>query len=430
MSFSVEKASQKLAKLDLTQQSIQSTSQWCLFHYRHHREIVALWFKSLQSLQAASPERSLVYFYLCNDLVQFSKKNERKFRGFLEQFVKVLPKSMKIMKACVQKEAAGDSAVAAGLLAKYARVLKVWDQRNVFDHRFIARLGGILGADSGAVDARADRAVAHAGARNLATAHAQETGAPNSSGGVPEDIQTLVTSYSKMQDEASRTLDGFTRVNTVYNRLIRDKKNLPEPTKLLHELRAFGDLATQVLESMHKTAASRAAIIAELRRLAGVQEDWVQLDQGKLDKLEKMRKDGLAERESVYKLVAQDAQTQAADEDVSPAYESTGKDEKDDDDDDDLPTYSLASGKADAEREESDKDDDSDSADEDGSADASAGDKDDAKAGEEPLKSSLKRPDESDKPAKKVKFADDGNGADEGDVPAASDLLSILHQLA
>ena len=457
MSFSVEKAVDKLKKLDLTQQSIQSTSQWCLFHYRHHKEIVAIWLKNLEEISNTKPERSLVSFYLCNDLIQFSKKNERKFRGFLEEYVKILPKSVKLMRLCVDKEAAGDAAVDAGLTKKYMHVLKVWEDRNMFDRRFITKLMQVLNKGKRVANAAAHEEKSRALASIVSEASGGEKYGIQAA--IPDDLKAVVKKYWQLELLTGKSLDEFTRISTGYNQLVKNSQNLPEPSEFVLKLGKLEQLSSLVVNSIEKVTKSRDSIIAELRKLIGIQEDWKQLDSGKIKKLHTMNSDILGRKKEIQKLVDASVSNASRDEaangeDISPNYESAVQDGglKDgatdtkknglegivkNDDDDDLPTYSLGA-------ETAEKDDDDDDDDDNSNKEAAQGKE------PSPLRSSLKRDageNGNAQPTKRVKFAapepeqaselkdgfddDDKDGASgaSGDAPAGGDLLSILNQL-
>ncbi|GAV28169.1 hypothetical protein PMKS-001638 [Pichia membranifaciens] len=78
-------------------------------------------------------------FYLCNDLVQFAKKKEAKYKSYLDDFLQVMPQ--------IIESVASDSAN-AHLKQKYSRVLDVWRERAVFPNSFIAELQSTLNGSS------------------------------------------------------------------------------------------------------------------------------------------------------------------------------------------------------------------------------------------------------------------------------------------
>ncbi len=82
--YSTDAFKDKLLRLNATQSSIQTLAQWILFHRRHCAASVQVW---ADEVKAAPPDRQLTYWYLCNDVLQNSK---RKGDEFLAEFRKVL----------------------------------------------------------------------------------------------------------------------------------------------------------------------------------------------------------------------------------------------------------------------------------------------------------------------------------------------------
>ncbi|GME70608.1 unnamed protein product [Ambrosiozyma monospora] len=139
MPFSKETALNKLQTLNATQQSIQSTSQWCLFHHRNHETITQIWLNQFQSPRISSAQR-LNLFYLSNDLLQLSKK-DAKHRVFLIDFGKILPGCISFLSSTLNKN--------DPLLGKYLRCFRVWKDRKVYDDAFIEKLSHLLKSGSG-----------------------------------------------------------------------------------------------------------------------------------------------------------------------------------------------------------------------------------------------------------------------------------------
>ena len=62
---------EKLSKLNSTQASIETLSEWCTFHRREAGRVVGIWDQEFN--QAPSGKR-LVLLYLANDILQNSRK--------------------------------------------------------------------------------------------------------------------------------------------------------------------------------------------------------------------------------------------------------------------------------------------------------------------------------------------------------------------
>ncbi|PNT73510.1 regulation of nuclear pre-mRNA domain-containing protein 1B isoform X1 [Brachypodium distachyon] len=82
--FSSEIFAQKLARLNISQQSIETLSHWCVFHHRHCEQVVETWDKDFHS---APQERKIFLLYLANDIIQNSKKEGMRY---ISEFWKVI----------------------------------------------------------------------------------------------------------------------------------------------------------------------------------------------------------------------------------------------------------------------------------------------------------------------------------------------------
>ena len=61
----------KLSKLNSTQASIETLSEWCNFYRREAGRIVGIWDEEFNK---ATPVKRLVLLYLANDILQNSRK--------------------------------------------------------------------------------------------------------------------------------------------------------------------------------------------------------------------------------------------------------------------------------------------------------------------------------------------------------------------
>lgn len=128
MSWSEQSLTEKLNKVNGTAESIQSTASWMIRHVKYAARIVAIWSKITVGSQ---PKHQLVLFYLANDVIQKSKRNAP---AYLPAFQSVLP-------ATLQSVVSGTS---GELPQKVARVLAIWEQRNVYPSAFLRTLRSSL----------------------------------------------------------------------------------------------------------------------------------------------------------------------------------------------------------------------------------------------------------------------------------------------
>lgn len=117
MSFSEDKLKDKLDALEETQDSIVSTSQWVLFHYRYAERIAPEWEKYLAK---APVQKKLAVIYLANDVVQQSRAKRK--TEFIEAFNEVLPGAL--------TQAYGE--VPEPIKKKILKIVNIWKERRIF----------------------------------------------------------------------------------------------------------------------------------------------------------------------------------------------------------------------------------------------------------------------------------------------------------
>ena len=74
----------RLTTCDFKQESVETVSQWIIFHKAHAKEIVDIW---TTECQRAPVKRILIFFYIANDVIQRSRKKNTEFPDlFCEAF--------------------------------------------------------------------------------------------------------------------------------------------------------------------------------------------------------------------------------------------------------------------------------------------------------------------------------------------------------
>ncbi|KAK2968776.1 hypothetical protein RJ640_028169 [Escallonia rubra] len=110
---------EKLAKLNSTQQSIETLSHWCIFHMNKAKQVVETWARQFHS----SPrDQRLAFLYLANDILQNSRRKGSEFVG---EFWKVLPDALR------DTVDNGDEFGRNAAL----RLVNIWEERKVFGSR-------------------------------------------------------------------------------------------------------------------------------------------------------------------------------------------------------------------------------------------------------------------------------------------------------
>uniref|UniRef100_A0A1J3DS91 Regulation of nuclear pre-mRNA domain-containing protein 1A n=1 Tax=Noccaea caerulescens TaxID=107243 RepID=A0A1J3DS91_NOCCA len=114
--FSEEILIDKLAKLNSTQQAIETLSHYCIYNRVKAELIVTTWEKQFHSTEMT---QKVPLMYLANDILQNSK---RQGNEFVQAFWNVLPKAVKDIVA--QGDDRGKGVV--------SRLVKIWEERRVF----------------------------------------------------------------------------------------------------------------------------------------------------------------------------------------------------------------------------------------------------------------------------------------------------------
>lgn len=130
--FNGQILTEKLTKLNPSQQSIETLSHWCIFHRKKARQVVEIWDRQFH----CSPrEQRLPFLYLANDILQNSRRKGFEFVG---EFWNVLPDALNDVYK--NGDEPGRKAV--------SRLVGIWEERKVFGSRGQALREEILGRNA------------------------------------------------------------------------------------------------------------------------------------------------------------------------------------------------------------------------------------------------------------------------------------------
>ncbi|EFJ41822.1 hypothetical protein VOLCADRAFT_98220 [Volvox carteri f. nagariensis] len=116
MNVNRESLVSRLQSLNVSQQSIEGTSKWCLFYIKDAKSVVNIW---VEEFGRTTTERRIAFLYLANHILQEGRK---KGREFADEFFRVLPKAL----ASVSRSSD------AKLRNSAKRLVDIWDERKVF----------------------------------------------------------------------------------------------------------------------------------------------------------------------------------------------------------------------------------------------------------------------------------------------------------
>ncbi|KAA8548262.1 hypothetical protein F0562_004477 [Nyssa sinensis] len=120
---------EKLAKLNNSQQSIETLSHWCIFHMNKAKQVVETWDRQFHYSRR---DQRLAFLYLANDILQNSRRKGSEFVG---EFWKVLPNALRDV-----TESGDESGRNAAL-----RLISIWEDRKVFGSRGLILKEGLVG---------------------------------------------------------------------------------------------------------------------------------------------------------------------------------------------------------------------------------------------------------------------------------------------
>ncbi|OEL13648.1 Regulation of nuclear pre-mRNA domain-containing protein 1B [Dichanthelium oligosanthes] len=259
--FSEDILADKLAKLNNTQQCIETLSHWCIYHRKNAEQIVQTWDKQFHS---SSKEQKVPFLYLSNDILQNSKRNGTEF---VEEFWKVLPGALKDV-----TENGDDHGKKVA-----SRLVDIWQERRVFGSRARGIKDVMLGAAPlPALDMTKRRS--HSSGIKIVKRDSRSVKLRLGVGGTAEKIVTaLHTVQSELADEDADLETCKTSMRHV-GKMEKDvdsacsKAEDPRREVLCAELKDEEANMKKCIEKLKVVEANRAAVVSELKETLQEQE--------------------------------------------------------------------------------------------------------------------------------------------------------------
>ncbi|XVF06719.1 hypothetical protein REPUB_Repub06bG0075000 [Reevesia pubescens] len=263
---------EKLSKLNNSQQSIESLSRWCITHRKKAKQIVETWDKLFFSSQK---EQRVSFLYLANDILQNSR---RKGSEFVNEFWKVLPTALKHVY---------DNGDEYGKKAAI-RLVDIWEERKVFGSRGQNLKDELLGKNPpppppapSVNNGKSSNSIkimkrdAHAVRIKLAV------------GGLPEKI---LTAFQSVLEDNPNEDTALNKCNAAVQHLIKIgedvESNLAQGNQngsaLLDELQQQEDALQQFIDQLENIETTRAALTFQLKEALQEQESKLELIRSQL----------------------------------------------------------------------------------------------------------------------------------------------------
>mmetsp|Transcript_16959 Transcript_16959/g.23432 ORF Transcript_16959/g.23432 Transcript_16959/m.23432 type:complete len:461 (-) Transcript_16959:191-1573(-) len=117
-SFEVKALADKLGKLSNSQQSIETLSNYIVYHRKRAKIVVSTWETEFAKTSSSS-ERRLTLIHLANDVLQRSRKSGPEF---VNEFFKVIPRAFRHLSKHADKKTK----------TRLHRLIDIWEERKVF----------------------------------------------------------------------------------------------------------------------------------------------------------------------------------------------------------------------------------------------------------------------------------------------------------
>ncbi|CAI0428557.1 unnamed protein product [Linum tenue] len=264
--FSEQILSDKLSKLNSTQQCIETLSHWCIFHQTKAELVVATWDKQFHVSEMV---QKVPLLYLANDILQNSK---RKGNEFVTEFWKVLPSALKDVSA--KGDDRGKTVV--------SRLVNIWEERRVFGTHSRS-LKEIMLGDETLPDLEFSKKRSRTVKIFKRDSRSIKTKLPI--GGAAEKI---VSAFHSVDSERSKEEAEMSNCKSVVSRVRKMEKDVdiscsngkdPKRTSLAKELEQEDTLLKQCIQKLKSVEASRAALVSQLREALNDQVAQAQVDE-------------------------------------------------------------------------------------------------------------------------------------------------------
>ncbi|KAL5555929.1 hypothetical protein UlMin_038165 [Ulmus minor] len=265
--FSEQILADKLAKVNSTQQCIETLSHWCIFHRSKAEVVVATWEKIFHSSEMA---QKIPLLYLANDILQNSKKNGNEF---VSVFWKVLPTALKDV---IQK---GDDRGKTTV----SRLIRIWEERRVFGSRAQNLEKVMLGEEVPPPLEFGSKKRARSTSIKIVKKDSRSIRMKLSVGGAAEKIVSAFHSVLNEQPNEDAEMD---KCKSVINRVRKLEKDVnitcstakdPKRKYFAKELVEEEDLLKQCIEKLKLVETNRATLVTQLKEALHEQESELEI---------------------------------------------------------------------------------------------------------------------------------------------------------
>ncbi|KAA8519020.1 hypothetical protein F0562_016206 [Nyssa sinensis] len=253
----------KLSKLNSSQQSIESLSRWCISHRKKAKQIVETWDKLFNSAQR---EQRVSFLYLANDILQNSR---RKGSEFVNEFWKVLPAALKH----VYENGDENGKKAA------SRLVDIWEERKVFGSRGQNLKDEMLGKDPPPMSVSNGKSL---NPIKIVKKDAQSLRIKLAVGGMPEKI---VSALQSAHDENINEEAAINKCKAAVRHVGKMEREFEstftqgnqQGSALLDEIQEQETALQQCVRQLESAEATRAALVSRFKEAVQDQESKLEV---------------------------------------------------------------------------------------------------------------------------------------------------------
>ncbi|RAL51951.1 hypothetical protein DM860_010669 [Cuscuta australis] len=260
--FDGQSLTEKLSKLNSSQQSIESLSRWCTSFRKRAKQIVETWDKVFKPAQK---EQRVALLYLANDILQNSR---RKGSEFVNEFWKVLPAALKLVYASgheSEKKAA-------------SRLVDIWEDRKVFGSRGQTLKDEVLGKNP-------PLSVSNVKNPNPIKVIKRDNNSLRIKLAIGDIPERIITAFQTLHDETTNEKGALNKCKDAlsnFKEMEEDIMNIssqgtPQGSEMLDKIHEQEDILKQCVTQLENVEESRVALISKLREAAEDQESKLEL---------------------------------------------------------------------------------------------------------------------------------------------------------
>ena len=284
MSLKEQVLEARLSQVTTSQGSIETLSKLCLHYKSEHKKIARIW---LRCLQKSKVTHRLTLIYLANDIIQNAKRKNA--AAFIDSFKSLLREAIPYLR---------DEKIKSHV----ERVFSIWQDRAIYDNKFISELRSTLNSTSrSSSSSAATAATAHGGDSTTTTKTTQQSYNNNNSNSNSNNNNDSATALS---NDLIQSLNKLAFIEKSVEKLRASDDNIVDRlsqgslsesdasnNKMMEDLKTYIIALKTEIEERNKVSRLLEDSIVTQKRLLKDSEDMLLAYKSRLDYIVKLRED-------------------------------------------------------------------------------------------------------------------------------------------